>query len=389
MAQELNLWAVKKYALDQLVDYCEVDFIDVSCLLDRDIILDKGIKIGRVSKTSKSCESLDRLEETILDCDWVFTFIGRLDERSRSIYQLLQRYSKKWVLVGLTSFPENTSTVLLKDVTRRIISKFLRERSVSNTIKRLSYILKSILIPQTFSPSFFLAGSNDAIYNHRGLFDDLTTVVRSCSYDYILAETARKASDSPRRKNRYWVFIDQNILQHSDFRINDASLEDSYAYRSEIQKFLAKFVKDQGCEMVIAVHPRSTVETASAAYGSGMEYVQGSTVELIAGCLGCITHSSAAAGLAVAMDKPLILLTTDRQQMSNVDLQFLATRLGLQPVNISRKYSCKSLVEESDVEGKHWNEALIEDMLALADTSAFGYGDLLPLLERRSAKAGV
>ena len=80
--------------------------------------------------------------------------------------------------------------------------------------------------------------------------------MKSCTDDYIdsFSQTTKKVIGD------YYVFLDENLIDHSDFLINDSSVEDSILYYSEICRFFRFLENKYGIEVVIAAHPRANLD---------------------------------------------------------------------------------------------------------------------------------
>jgi len=149
-------------------------------------------------------------------------------------------------------------------------------------------------------------------------------------------------------KNKYVVFVDQNLLNHTDFvRMNNEVNINEEKYFKELNSFF-DFIEKKFCfSVVIAAHPRADTSKYKKKFHNREVFVN-KTVQLVKFSEFIITHYSTAINFAVIYEKPIIFLTNDELKYTFIDkiVQKFAIVLNQVYLNISqidKKYSLKNI----------------------------------------------
>ncbi len=126
-------------------------------------------------------------------------------------------------------------------------------------------------------------------------------------YNYYLGELK---NESVAYSGNYVVFIDQNLSGNSDFNLLKKTFPvTSEKYFSSLNNFFNLIEKQLNVEVVIAAHPKSTLEFLSKQL-SNRRVFYNCTARLIKNCKFVLGHYSTAYNFAVLFSKPILSLTT-------------------------------------------------------------------------------
>lgn len=220
--------------------------------------------------------------------------ILRLIARSRTPYLIIrpQGYPRH----NLAS-PRQPVISRLRDFAIRIAKMDL----INSIVARLSPELLGI--PRT---AFAVFGSAEAATGGCPLMGPSTFRINAHSWDYDLYLEHRSAAG---QVSKTAVFLDQYLPYHEDYiplRASPLNAEDYYA---GLRRVFERIENELGLKVAIAAHPRSYYADKPQAFGN-RPVIHGETAALIAKSRLVIAHNSTGIGLAVAFQKPVMLIVT-------------------------------------------------------------------------------
>jgi len=105
------------------------------------------------------------------------------------------------------------------------------------------------------------------------------------------------------------VFVDQGVIGHREYL--DPAMRGNFDGSDYFRSLRALFDQvefETGLRVIIAAHPHSTLPYNQGEFGE-REVVRGRSLELIAAARQVIVHNSAAVGAAVALNKPILMIS--------------------------------------------------------------------------------
>ena len=177
----------------------------------------------------------------------------------------------------------------------------------------------------------------------------------SMDYDvYLNIKNKQTDSNIP-----YAVFVDQNIVNHSDyifFNLKPPISENEYY--PLLVKFLKKFTMETKLQVLFAVHPKSNILKLPNLL-KGIKYTAGNTAELIKNSNMVLLHSSTSISFAVLFNKPAVFLTSNKLKNSWIgpSIDNFAKTLNSRVINMNNDLNeCINLQNLSKFdEGKYKN----------------------------------
>lgn len=140
------------------------------------------------------------------------------------------------------------------------------------------------------------------------LIDDNISIIWAHAFDY---DNYLK-NKSCKTKSSHIVFIDEDIISHSDYiRLGIKAPIGYDAYFPKMAMFFDDVEKISGLKVIIAAHPRSSYKDSIKPYGN-RQVIISNTAELIRNAKLVLCHSSTAVNYAILWEKPVAFLTMDR-----------------------------------------------------------------------------
>ena len=159
-------------------------------------------------------------------------------------------------------------------------------------------------------------------------------------FDFVINSSNYKKINS---KKNFFVYLDQNYQFSHDIKIIDYKYEFS-TFEEEINNFLLSLKKKLNIDIVIASHPKRNLSKKSI-LTKNWKIIKGKTTELVANSTAVIAHNSASINYAVLNNKPLIFLTTN--QLENSDM--------FETINSYSKYFEKKKINVSEINYDDFN----------------------------------
>lgn len=106
------------------------------------------------------------------------------------------------------------------------------------------------------------------------------------------------------------VFIDQGVIGHREY-LNPAMRGNfnGAQYFQSLRTLFDRIETETGLRVVIAAHPNSTLSYDQGEFGA-REIVRGRSIEMVAASQMVVYHNSALIGAAVALNKPILMITS-------------------------------------------------------------------------------
>jgi hypothetical protein len=340
-AQVINERNYERYAIRQIEEKSDVIVVDVTNLLYPKVFEQQYI--GRKHDLNvvyiHDMEQLRRVGDEWLYMDYIFSLLGGINEDNYKIFELLKPYQDKLCVLALAGFPSKGIGINDGLLTRLLI-KMRRESSWVGVVKKIKHLLTvRIRIKGVLKARYLVSCGLGVTEQYSMLVGENTQVIKLCSYDYAQS----LASSSYQERERYIVFLDENLINHTDYVINNVVVEDEVKYYQELKKFFSYLELKSSARIIVAAHPRADVEYTKKML-SEYEIVQGKTAALVRGCYACVTHASTSSNFAVIYNKPIIFLTSNRMKRTRKANDILASWFGRKPINMS------SVSEYQDVE---------------------------------------
>jgi hypothetical protein len=159
-------------------------------------------------------------------------------------------------------------------------------------------------------------------------------------FDFLINGSNYKKINS---KKNFFVYLDQNYQFSHDIKIIDYKYEFS-TFEEEINNFFLSLKKKLNIDIVIASHPKRNLRKKSI-LTKNWKVIKGKTTELVANSTAVIAHNSASINYAVLNKKPLIFLTTN--QLENSDM--------FETINSYSKYFEKKKINVSEINYDNFN----------------------------------
>ena len=321
-----------RFGLDYVNKIGSLTVIDLTSLIYPKVFK-KNKKIEKVGLKKIQIYNMDDLKKFFLKLDrydFIISIIGELNQDNFFIYSKLKLVKTKLIIFALNTFP-SISSKEKKAPIKRILNKFTRERSISGITKKIIFIIRSrLFFWNIVKADYIIICGNEVTKIFNLLVNRDTKVVPSCSYDYILS----RKIDIKKIESPYFLFLDENLIQHTDFISRNEKVEIEELYYYELKRFFKYLNKKFKMKIVIAAHPRSNIYYTKNKF-SEFEVYKNDTANLVKYCKACITSASTSSNFAVIFKKPIIFITTNRMRKTRPAVEILANNFSKSPLNIS------------------------------------------------------
>ena len=96
----------------------------------------------------------------------------------------------------------------------------------------------------------------EVLKNCSDIVEENTKVINSCSYDYIISKEFNKKD----LDFKYIVFLDEYLINHTDFKILNKRVEEEDLYYKDLNRFFEFIETNLKLKVVITSHPRADLE---------------------------------------------------------------------------------------------------------------------------------
>lgn len=268
---------------------------------------------------------------TLDSYDFIISILGKLNQDNFYIYSKLKNYRNKIIILALSTFPNKSFKKKLGPI-KRIIHKYNREHSLHGIIKNIIFILNTKLcFWKITKASYIIVCAREVSRNFNSFIDKRTNIIPSCSYDFILS----KKKQVKKIKSQYFLFLDEDLIYHTDFISRNEIVENEEIYYEELNSFFLYLKKIFNVEIIIAAHPRANINHTKNKFPKFKVY-QNDTVNLVKYSKACITSASTSSNFAVIFHKPIIFITTNRMKKTRPAIEILANNFLKNSLNISQ-----------------------------------------------------
>jgi len=154
------------------------------------------------------------------------------------------------------------------------------------------------------------------------------------------------------------IFIDQNYCFHPDFYYHGLpSPVSPEKYFPAVCHALKSISKSLNTKVCVALHPRSAHRNLPNKEFRDIETKREMTGQLIKACQLVVAHDSTAVQMAVLFRKPIIFISTDELEKSEILLGYcktLAKSLGKSPINIDKNHDQIDWKKEIDIDNEKY-----------------------------------
>lgn len=158
-------------------------------------------------------------------------------------------------------------------------------------------------------------------------------------FDYLIHNLKKKKFKS---KKKYFVYLDQNIQFSHDTKLIDYQYNFPN-FEKEINNFLSFLKSKIKVEIIIASHPKRNLKKKTP-LTKNWKFVKNKTAELVSSSMAVIAHDTMSINYAVLSNKPLIFLTTNELEKSDLSTT----------INNFTKYFKKEKINVSDINYKKY-----------------------------------
>lgn len=372
-AQVINQRNYERFSLNLLHEKYDLTVLDISYMFSEELFnktfQDRKENLNYI--IAKNINNFRNLSYHFNRNDLLISLIGSEDEISSEIYSVIKPYQEKICIVCISAFPK--SALKLKFfLLRRIIAKLYREKSIIGILKKIIYITsrKFLNKKKNIVPGYLLVCGSE-VAKESGFDNSKAKIIKSCSYDFILS----KAKYTNLIKEKYIVFLDEYLINHTDFLILKAGVEDEKLYYKELNNFF-KYIEDKfKLIVVVAAHPRSDINYTKKMLPN-YKVLIGQTPCLVKFSEGCIVHASTSINFAVIYKKPILFLSSARMSRTRIENYQLASWFNKKPINMSKRLNYLDIENALKIEEKYYPN-YIRKFVAYEKDSQFGFSQLI------------
>lgn len=253
----------------------------------------------------------------------MFTFDGRVIK----LHRLLTKSNCSLIFFARTGLPLDYENESLFKKLLKYYRKYLNIDKIKQTyLYKLAKFYQRTGLIKNYD-FVFAAGAADASqYNGRSR----VVALNHPDYDNYLG-VKNKADRII--KSEYCVFLDDNLVYDTDFKILNIKTIKSTSYFTSMRTFFDRIEKYFNLKVVVAAHPKA--EYQGNEFGS-REIFKDKTNELVKDCRFAIAHYSTSISFAVLYKKPIFFIyTSEMQNMRYIEaIKHFASVLDASILNI-------------------------------------------------------
>lgn len=378
-SQVLSERDYKRFAINTIENKSQLTVLDFTYILQPRIFEEQLNSRKQDLQTIfiKNLSQLNNLKIFFDESDLIFSILGNQNELNDSIFRFVKPYERKICLVNISALPLRPYNLKFF-VFRKLYCGIFSENKffLKNKFKKTIFLIKKVFSKNIIlKPGYFAACGDEVIKNMSNSLDKETNIIKTCSYDFVLSKLVKK-----RLLNyKYFVFLDENIVNHSDFKILNKSVEKEDIYYSELNKLFSFIETNFNTKVVIATHPRADLEYNKKKFPKYNVFI-GITPQLMKYSEGCITHASTSINFAVIFDKPILFITTDRMKKRRYANELLSSWFNKKPLNISKSYNYRKIISSIKIKKKYVKQ-YFNKFISFSEDIEFGFGSLIDSLK--------
>ena len=279
--------------------------------------------------------SLDRLDPSGSAIVLLFT----LTNRSYGLYRAISKRSLYYIVLFLNVVPTSAcrsirekSLVSFKDFLKKFFL-YPKLRFVESALD--NFILRWYRVLGVKAANLCLLGGKECEKGIPFPIDGKTRLFWGHAFDYDIFLNKKDNTEKPDRP--FAVFIDQYLPFQDVSYNNDTQVCDPDRYYPSLCRFFTRLEEQLKCRVVIAAHPRVPDIARYSVFFEGREVLPGDTAGLIQQSDLVIVHASTATNFAVLFNKPVLFITTNELNNSNVKpyIDSVADELGKELLNVA------------------------------------------------------
>jgi len=259
----------------------------------------------------KKINNYGELEEAILAQDIkrclfviIITFYGQVIK----LYRLLTQYHCCLVFFARAGLPvDHPKKPLLRKLLENHAQYLAIDRIKLLYLNQLAKLYKHIGLIKDYDLVFAAGTVETSQYNGR------SSVVAINHFDY---DNYLGVKNKVERiiKEDFCVFLDENLVYHTDFKITHTKTIEPIPYFKSLCSFFDRLEKRYHLKVVIAAHPKA--EYKGHEFGD-RAIIKGKTLELVKDCRFALAHNSTSISFAILNEKPLCFIYTNEIKKIN------------------------------------------------------------------------
>jgi len=313
-----------RYGIAILKKNFSVDVIDLSIIKSRrSYKFYKSLKLKKITQPKNLIDLFKILKKKKYD------FI--IDYSENSLIEIIIRFYIKISEAKIIKY--------LGGIKPRIFYDDLEySKTIVETKRILSWLkYKSLKLLNKYLIDLVIVTGRDYYYQ-RSLVDSVKNILYSHTYDYNTYNKLKKKTNHPKK---YFLYIDQNFINHPDFYIKKRRPFVDQKFYTDLEIFFSKIEKKYKIPVKIAIHPKTTVE--NNIFTNRKRISKEKTSLLIKNCKHVFAHYSTAISFAVLFKKPMTFLTSNdlKKIRQGYQTKIMSKTLDSQLLNIDEKKKFK------------------------------------------------
>jgi len=281
------------------------------------------------------------------------SLLGDINEKTYFVYDKLSKHGVEYCIWAQNIFPERMKNGCDEGLFKKLITSLHRSLSIRSIFKKIIFKINVNLKNYNYSAACVIVSGSAAREKFRKFINENTIVIDGYSDDY--ENYLDLENDSNNDNDEPIVFLDENLIQHSDYFYDDVVVENETKYYSEMKNLFENLIRYTNKNIVIAAHPRADIVYCANKY-EGFDVVINKTAELVKKAGLIVVHASTSINLAILNKKPIIFITTNRQIRSRPSVRILASWFDVEPLNISMPYSEKDIHDHTVIYNESYEQ---------------------------------
>ncbi len=262
--------------------------------------------------------------------------------KSLKCYLLVKKKKIKCAIISINNLPtynnQKVKIFFLKKIYYKLLSIIFRP-------KQAIFVLESIIIRKIInffrkqlSPDFvLLGGDNNSSKTMIKKLKDYSQIIRINSWDYSNSLRPNKEIEL---KQKYALYVSDGEARYpsDSYLANSKRVEDPKKLCKKLCEFFEKFEKFYDLKIIIASHPRATVENNLDIELGKRLCFKGYTKELVKNSELIINAGSTSISYATIYKKPVLYIFSNSQSRKNIPgmrkVEFISRLINSERINI-------------------------------------------------------
>tara|TARA_B100000315_G_scaffold258800_1_gene312229 strand:- start:3597 stop:4787 length:1191 start_codon:yes stop_codon:yes gene_type:complete len=341
-----NFYYYKRYALEYIKDYLDVEVLDISQYFFPKINFD-NLKFNSkiVSNLISDIKDLKKFLKKSKPSH-AFIIAPNYEIKDEIAYICKKESNIKIIESFLNPNPDIKSNFFTKiyvtlkfvlnfnfiPIFKILINKIMKAFSTNSNSKKK--ILPDII---------FIAGSDLKYFNRVKL---IKKVINTHSFDYEISKNLEKKNKNFFFKDKIATFLDEGMYHHLDYKLLNLDLpKNPKKYFEELNNFFNFFEEKFKIKVIISLHPK-TIETDYEKFFQGRKCLKHLSANLVKESSHVFLHGTTTSlSFPIIFKKPLTFLTTNDLENDFYKKSFLEIRkkiLGQTSINLSKPHEYKN-----------------------------------------------